>query len=131
MNAKLLYLKLFIILMPALILLPIIGTTAAVQAKNCVSIQSISFNKPTPLVQGEVVKFGVSLTNNCRGFTAVNILCKIDGELWDSGYITMTAHESSIKWSQKPWTATAGAHSVTIIADDNSLTRRFIVKSTR
>lgn len=131
MNAKLLHRKLAFILLPALILLPIIGTNAAVQAENCVSVESISFNKPTPLVQGAVVKFGVSLTNNCRGFAAVNILCKIDGELWDSGYVTMTAHESTTVWSHKSWAATAGAHNITIIADDNSLTRRFIVKSTR
>jgi len=131
MNAKLLYRKLAFLLLPALILLPIIGTNAAVQAENCVSIQSISFNLPIPLVQGEAVKFGVSLTNNCRGFTAVNIQCKIDGELWDSGYVTMTAYESTTLWSNKAWTAKAGDHTVTIIADDNSLTRRFIVKSTR
>jgi hypothetical protein len=129
MAAKLMLPKLAFVFLPALIMLPILISSTVVQADSCVTISRIGFDKQAPFSAGEEIKFGLSVSDSCPGFNVAFIQCKVDGELWDSGYVTINSDESLVLWSHQAWTAKPGNHTLTFIVDDSTMTRRFFVNA--
>ncbi len=129
MAAKLLRHNLAFVFLPALIMLPILIFSTVVKADDCITISRIGFDRQAPFVAGDEIKFGLSMTDSCPGFNVAFIQCKVDGELWDSGYVTINSDESLVLWSHQAWTAKPGNHTLTFIVDDSTMTRRFSVET--
>jgi hypothetical protein len=121
--------KLAFVFLPALIMLPFLIISTVAQADSCVSISRIGFDKQAPFVDGDEITFGMAVTDSCPGFKVASVQCKVDGELWDSGFVPINSDEPLVLWSHHTWTAKPGIHTLTFIVDDSTMTRRFFVST--
>jgi hypothetical protein len=86
------------------------------------TFQQVGFDRPEPLKDGDPVQFGATIVNLGDG-DAYNFRVEVylDGSLFDSGTISLSAGESEPAWTDNSWTATEGTHTVTWIADTTNV----------
>jgi hypothetical protein len=109
------------------VLLPFAVFKTPVEADSCVSIQRIMLSKSAQLTEGDQVRFGVMLSNNCNSYKTLYILCKLDGNFIDSGYVSLPLDNSIPIWEDSYWKARSGVHSVSFLVGTEVMTRSFFV----
>jgi hypothetical protein len=84
--------------------------------------QKVGFDKPEPFKDGDLIRFGAVIVNQGDG-PAYNFRVEVylDGWLYDSGTVSLGAHQSDTLWCDNPWKATEGTHTLTWIADTTNV----------
>ncbi|MBS7649464.1 hypothetical protein KEJ17_07490, partial [Candidatus Bathyarchaeota archaeon] len=79
-------------------------------------------DRDEPFRVGDVIRFGADLANHGDGDAyGFRVDVYLDGQLYDSGMVSLGAHASETLWSDKPWTATEGTHTVKWVADTTNI----------
>ncbi|MEM2961299.1 MAG: CARDB domain-containing protein, partial [Candidatus Bathyarchaeia archaeon] len=82
---------------------------------------SLSVSPPNPR-NGDPVYFSAVILNHGDGDAyGFRVDVYLDGQLYDSGMVSLGAHASETLWSDKPWTATEGTHTVKWVADTTNI----------
>ena len=88
------------------------------------TISAIGFNRPEPYYQGNALLFGVQIANlgNANAYN-FRVAVYLDNVQFDSGiYSLLVPGQQDQLWTEAPWIAIAGTHSVTWVIDtDNNI----------
>jgi hypothetical protein len=102
-------------------------TVSRVEAQSCVQIQRVGFDKTPPFSNGDSIEFRVIVANFCSTPQYFLVQCYIDGQLWDSGSISLAGGEATTLSADYLWKASSGNHILKFTAGDSSLSRSFDV----
>lgn len=86
------------------------------------AFQKVDFDKSEPLEDGDTVLFGAVIVNQGDGDAHEFVVeVHLDDRLFESGVISLRAHESATLWCDNPWRATTGTHTLTWVADTTNV----------
>jgi hypothetical protein len=101
-----------------------------VEAQGCVVIQKVGFDSTPPFSVGDSVYFAAIVSNSCASPQAFQVGFYIDGQLWDSGLISLAGGETTTIGSDHAWATTIGSHILIFTAGESRLSRSFDVIGT-